>query len=103
MTTCSTLGCDNPISDRARLKACVNCRATMHRWLKRRPAEQLTYTKQLIVRRARMATIATLDGDDLVRVEQQVLEDRKILEFAKVTRKAKANVVALKLRARKRA
>lgn len=54
--------CDqNEVSEKARLPTCANCRASVHNWEKRRPAEVLQRRRNLAVYDARMQQVNDSD------------------------------------------
>lgn len=105
MATCCTPGCDNELSPNARLRTCVNCRAHGHRWDKRRPAERLDYSRRLRLYNSRMRMFYEVTDDDVKTRDHATLEEKRLLSFPvrKAKERAKANVVAFKLRNKKRA
>jgi hypothetical protein len=104
MKTCCTPGCDNELTEHARLRNCSACRSHLHRWDRRRPAEALHYFQQLKVRQNRMTDFADLRDDNIVPVDHATLERKKLASFPvrKSRKKAASNVVAFRLRNRKR-
>lgn len=64
-------GCDNEIPPGSKLPACPTCRASIHRWEKRRPAEVLDYRRRLSKYSARM---------------DEVVHDDKVVAFRKKRR-----------------
>ena len=103
---CCIPGCENEISEHARARTCANCRQNMHNWERRRPAEIVDRARRLRVWRARMETFSVVKDDEVTKVDHDSLEQRKLMFFpkrvAKSVRKAKASVVAFKLRDRAR-
>jgi hypothetical protein len=95
--TCCTPGCTNELSPNGRMRTCVNCRASAHRWEKRRPPEVLNYFQQLRVRTNRMSLFAVVKDDEVVFKDRAELERKRLITFP-ARRKAKSNVVAFKKR-----
>lgn len=101
MPICIINGCDNEAGKR--MKTCDLCRASMHRWEKRRPAEILQRSLQLNLYRNRMAQFSVVKDDDVSMRDRETLQDEGVMMFRDVRRKAKATVTYLKTKARKRA
>ena len=102
MATCCIPGCDNELAPHGRLRTCKNCRQNLHSWDKRPAAHVLHYSQQLRVRRNRLATFAIVKDDEVIKVDHETLEEKRLLSFRKTKTRAKANVVEFKLRDRNR-
>jgi hypothetical protein len=91
MKRCCTTDCENLLSPNSRLRTCVNCRATIHRWDKRPTGEIVNYFQQLRVRTARMSTFAVIkiDEDKVIKKPHEELERKGLVTFAKRKKKVK--------------
>ena len=85
-----------------RMRTCVNCRASMHRWEKREAGDIVARFANLRKWSKRMTQFSVVRDDDKVEmVDHKILQQRRIMEFRDVTRRAKANVVQMKLHQRR--
>ncbi|HEV8364588.1 MAG TPA: hypothetical protein VGQ52_13820 [Gemmatimonadaceae bacterium] len=81
---------------------CRNCRANMHQWEKRRPAEILERSRKLRKYQRRMQQFAVVKDDDVTLVDHETLQKKRVMMFKDVKRRAKSNVVQLKVMERRR-
>jgi hypothetical protein len=103
MATCCIPNCPNELSGHARLRTCNNCRAYLHRWDRRRPAEILDYSQRLALYRSRMASFVDVKDDEVNKRSHAELEKQGLALFpTRAKRRAKAIVVDLKVRERTR-
>lgn len=104
MAKCIIDECENDAT--GRMRTCALCRASMHRWEKRRPAEILERSQKLNLWRGRMSQFAVVKDEQVELRTHDQLQRAGIMEFrdAQSSKRKKAPVVQLqKYKARKRA
>lgn len=96
MPICTINGCENDAG--ARSTTCHLCRASMHRWEKRRPAEILDRSHKLDLYRSRMAQFAVVKDDEVRMRPREELEKAGVMFFSRAAKKkakAKARVIQI--------
>ena len=98
MAECIVSGC--PRQTTGRMRTCAHCRASMHRWEKRRPAEIVERAHNLQLYSNRMSQFAVVKDDEVQLKPREALERAGVMMFRQAKKKAKAKVLQLKLRKR---
>lgn len=98
MATCIISGC--PREATGRMRTCAHCRASMHRWEKRRPAEIVERAQNLRLYSNRMDQFAVVKDDDVILKPRKLLQESGVMMFRESKHKAKIIQIQIK---RKRA
>lgn len=62
MKMCSIQGCENELSQHARLDVCPQCRSVERYWMDKRPSEVLERQRKLVKWQYRMEHLSTVPG-----------------------------------------
>jgi hypothetical protein len=92
--------CDGELRPHARKRTCDNCSAWFHRWYKRDANDVHDYSLKLRKANTRIRSFATIEGDDTT-IKPQVALIKSGLMMAS-TKRARANVIAIKTAAARR-